>query len=59
MKQSNKNKEVKEPSTIEQFYIDHKKKGKHEKQTKCPMAKKNCKEWDPLKERCKRGWCGI
>ena len=54
MKQSNK-----EPSIIEQFYQDHKKKQKKIKDTKCPMANKNCKQWDLTKQKCMRGWCGI
>lgn len=46
-------------STIEQFYIDHKKKEKHLKSTKCPMANKNCKQWEIEKQICVRGWCGV
>ena len=44
---------------IEQFYQEHKKKQKKIKDTKCPMANKNCKQWDLTKQKCMRGWCGI
>jgi len=62
MKQLKQNKEVKifeSSEDIEQFYIDHKKTQKHVKSTKCPMANKNCKQWNITKQKCERGWCGI
>jgi hypothetical protein len=56
MKQSNISKPI---GDIAQFYEDHKKTQKHEKNKKCPMADKNCKNWDITKQICMRGWCGI
>jgi hypothetical protein len=61
MKQSKQLKELKQPTDTEQFYIDHKtsKNLKTVKQIKCPMANKNCKQWEIEKQKCMRGWCGI